>query len=232
MSYYHPAERLRVLGLALGLLGCGTPFLAAACPELDTHFQKIFENDSARVFTLQLDRLESTSSYCPQHPYFYVVTSDTRTLDTKTGYAGWSHDWHSGEARFVAEPKEHVIRNESATTHRAVVVEILPKLEFNPLSQNYETDDFTADLGSAKPTWSVSVVHGPMSALKTQLGPSDSMNLSGRTRVLIALTDLNLTWAGEDIHLSQQDVKVISPSSDFAITNNGRFPARFITIAF
>jgi len=160
------------------------------------------------------------------------VTSESQTTDTQAGHAGWSHNWNSGEARFIAEPKQHIIRNETATTHRAIIVEILTKLEFNPLAQNFQTDDFAGDLGSAKATWTISVEHGPMSAVKTQLGPSDTMTISERTRVLIALTDLSLQWAGENLQLSRQDVKGLSPDSDFTTTNTTRFPAKFITIAF
>jgi len=197
----------------------------------EPHFHKIYESESARVFTLELGRLESTAS-CPQHAYFYVVTSETETTDTPAGRVGWSHRWNSGEARFVAEPKPHEIRNNMAIAHRAIFVEILSKLEFNPLTQNYETDDFTGDLGSANPTWTVSVEHGPMSAVKTQLGPQDKLTVSGRARVLVALNQISLHTTNGEIRLSPHEVEVISPESDFTVTNIGRFPAKFITIAF
>lgn len=212
---------------------CATMAIAA-CPGMDgdSHFHKIYENDTVRVFTLEIGRLESTTTHCHDHSYFYVVTSESQTTDTQTGHGGWSHNWNSGEARFVAQPKQHTIRNETATTHREVIVEILTKMEFNPLTQNYETDDFTGDLGSAKPTWTVSIEHGPMSAVKTQLGPGDKLDVSGRTRLLIALTDLSLHGLGKDLQLSRQDVQVLAPESDFSFTNITRFPAKFVTIAF
>jgi len=232
MTHGHFAALARLACLGL-LLSSAHLFCFSACPEIDdSHFQKIYESESARVFTLELGRLESTTSYCPQHAYFYVVTSETETTDTPAGRVGWSHRWNSGEARFVAEPKPHVIRNNMATTHRAVFVEILTKLEFNPLTKNYETDDFTGDLGSAKPTWTVSVEHGPMSAEKTQLGPADGLTISRRARVLIALNDISLHGSGRDIKLAREQVHVISPESDFTVTNVGPFPAKFITIAF
>src|SRR5690348_16454678 len=119
--------RLPYLGL---LLSFASAFCFSACPEMDgePHFHKIYESESARVFTLELGRLESTAS-CPQHAYFYVVTSETETTDTPAGRVGWSHRWNSGEARFVAEPKPHEIRNNMAIAHRAIFVEILSKLE-------------------------------------------------------------------------------------------------------
>lgn len=215
-------------------LFCCNGLAAFACPEIDSesHFHKVFENETARVFTLELDRLESTDSYCPKHPYFYLVASEGETTDTKVGHAGWSHRWNSGEARFIAEPAEHTIRNDSAMVHRAIIVEILTKLEFNPLRSNIQGDDFAGDLGSAKATWTISVEHGPMSAEKMQIGPGDKVEVSGRTRVVIALNDMTLQMPHSDFSLQAQGVKVISPESDFSFTNSGRFPAKLVTIAF
>jgi hypothetical protein len=216
------------------LSGFGAISAIAACSSMDndSHFRKIYEDHTVRVFTLELGRLESTTAHCHEHPYFYVVTSESQTTDTPQGHAGWSHNWNSGEARFVATPKQHIVRNETAALHREVVVEILSKVEFNPLTQNYETDDFSGDLGSAKATWTASIEHGPMSAVKTQIGPADKLDVSGRTRLLIALTDLSLSGLGKNLQLSRQDVEVLSADSDFTLTNTARFPAKFITIAF
>lgn len=206
----------------------------AACPQMDSdsHFRKIYENDTVRVFSLELGRLESTTSHCHQHPFFYVVTSDSQTTDTEQGHAGLSHDWYPGAARFVSGPKQHTIRNDSATVHRQVILEILTKVEYNPLVQNYDTDDFANDLGSAKPTWTISVEHGPMSAVKARLAPGERLDVNGRTRLLIALTDVDFQCMSKDLRLAKQDVHMLSPDSDFTVTNTGRFPAEFITIAF
>src|SRR6185312_6733310 len=152
----------------------------ATCSEMidDSHFHKIYQNDAVRVYTLELGRLESTTTLCHEHPYFYVTTSESQTTDTTAGHAGWSHNWSPGEARWVAQPRQDVIRNETATSHYEVIVEILTRLEFEPLVQNYQSADFTGDLGSAKPTWTVSTEHGPMTAVKTQLGPGDKLDFS------------------------------------------------------
>jgi hypothetical protein len=198
----------------------------------DPQFHRIYQTDATRVFTLELGRLETTSSYCHLHPFFYVVTSDSATTDTTQGQAGLSHNWHPGEARFVNGPKQHTVRNDGVNPHREIIVEILSKVDFNPLTQQYAADDFPNDLGSAKPTWTISVEHGPMSAVKTQVAPGDTLETTGRTRLVIALTDINVRVLGKDLQLAAQDYKVLAPESDFSITNTARFPARFITIAF
>ena len=198
----------------------------------DPHFHKIAESNAVRVFTLNLDRLESTSSICQDHPFFYVVTSESESTDILQDHAGISHKWRPGAARFVPAPEVHIIRNETGTPHREVIVEILSKLESDPFADNYDRDNFPGDLGSAQPSWSVAVEHGAMSAVKSRLAPGYKVEVPSFTKVLIALTDSTLNATSKDFQLSKQDVQVLAPESDFTITNTGRFPARFITIAF
>jgi len=66
------------------LLVAGAQFGFARCPGMDSdsHFQKLDETSMVRVFTLQLERLESTAKHCHEHAFFYVVTSDSETNDT------------------------------------------------------------------------------------------------------------------------------------------------------
>ena len=61
----------------------------AACSGMDgdSHFHKIYDNDTGRVFTLEIGRLESTTTHCHDDSYFYVVTSESQTTDTQTGHA-------------------------------------------------------------------------------------------------------------------------------------------------
>ena len=198
----------------------------------DPHFRKIAQNEAVRVFTLNLDRLESTSSICQDHRFFYVVTSESESTDILQDHAGISHRWRPGAARFVPGPEVHIIRNETGTPHREVIVEILSKLEFNAFTDSSDRDNFPVSPGSGQASWSVAVEHGAMSAVKSQLAPGYKLDAPGFTKVLIAVTDSMLNAIGRDFQLSKQDVEVLSPESDFTITNTGRFPARFITIAF
>ena len=228
-------ERFLLSSLIIFFLIIGTKKgIASPCPQMDddSHFKKVYESDTARVFTLELARLESTISHCHKRPFFYVVTSDSRTSDTEEGHAALSHDWYPGAARFVPRAKQHTIRNETATVHRQVIVEILSTVEYNALTQNYDTDEFRADLGSAKQTWSTSVEHGPMSAVKTQLGPGDKLDLNPRTRLLIALTDLDLDVGDKNLRLKKHEVEVLSSDTALVLSNTTRFPVKFITVAF
>ena len=218
------------------LLVAGAQFGFARCPGMDSdsHFQKLDETSMVRVFTLQLERLESTAKHCHEHAFFYVVTSDSETNDTLEGHAGIGRKWRAGAARFVQNPETHIIRNETATVHREVIVEILNRLEYNPLNPGYDTEDFSGD-GSpqiSSTTWTVPVQHGPMGAVKAQIMPGNKLNFDASTKILIALTDGTLQGLGKDFELSRQDVQLISSDSEFTLTNTGRFPIRFISIRY
>ena len=196
----------------------------------DSHFHLLYESDTARVFELKLGRLESTGSLCHQHPFFYVVATDGETTDTLEGHAGIDRKWRVGSSRFVLGPETHVVRNDSGTTFREVVVEILTPLEYNPFRGNYDQDDFPA--GIEVTTNTVSVEHGALSAIRAQVIAGDKVSVPGSTKVLIALSDGKLSGNGKDFDLSRGDIQLISAEAGFEFTNAGRLPIRFVTIAF
>jgi hypothetical protein len=207
----------------------------AACPEIesDSHYRLLYENSAARVFKLELPRLESTSNHCHEHPFFYVAVTDGETTDTLDGHAGIARKWQIGVSRFVAGPETHVVRNDGGTPFREVVVEILSPLEYNPFRGNYDEDDFPAGVPQVAVTTStVSVQHGAMSAIRAQVVGGDKIRVPGSTKVLLALTDGKLSGNGQDFDLKRGDIKPISADSEFDLTNTGRLPIRFVTISF
>lgn len=218
------------------LLGALAQVGFADCQGLDSdsHFRKLDETSTVRVYRLELGRLESTSMLCQEYAFFYVVTSASETSDTLAGHAGISHKWHPGAARFIQNAETHTIRNETATPHHEVIVEILNRLEYNPFNPGTDVDDFS---GSGNPqvgnaTWSISVQHGAMGAVKVQILAGEKLKFSAATKVLIALSDGTLEGFGKDLHLSAQDVQLISPDSEFTLTNTSRFPVRLIAISY
>jgi len=220
--------------VALLASGAQISFGACAGMDSDSHFHKLDENNNVKVYTLELGRIESTSSHCHEHPFFYVVTSESETSDTLEGHAGVSHKWYPGAARLVQNPETHTIRNESSTPHREVIVEILSRLEYNPLERGYAGDDF-AGPGGVKQSDKTSVTlvqHGAIGGVKAEIVPGDQLTFDASTKILIALTDGTLEGLGKKFDLSRQDVQLISPGAEFTLTNSGRFPIRFITISY
>ena len=229
---------------ALGLLSLFAAFALSApaqtsnCLDVadEPHHQLLYSNQDVRVFLLELPRLASTELFCHSHSYFYVVPAEGRSSTTPEGQATFSHDWHGGETRFIYAPVKQVVRNEGINPYRQIVVETLHRVEYKPFDGNYDTDEIAGDLGSAKPSWTISATRGPLGASKTQLAPGADHIPMGTGQVLIALTDLELKREREGlpaqtIDLSAKEVQILSGGT-VKLTNTGARPAKFITVEF
>ena len=210
----------------------------SSCLDLadEPHHQLLFSNQDVRVFLLELPRLASTEPHCHAHPYFYVIPGEGRSSTTPEGHATFSHDWHGGETRFVFSPVKHVVRNEGINPYREVIVESLRQVQYRPLDGNYDTDELAGDLGSTKPTWTISAVRGNLAISKTQLAPGADFTPQGASQVLIALTDLQFKreregMPAQNVELSMQEVKILTGDT-IKLTNTGSHPAEFITVEF
>jgi hypothetical protein len=165
------------------------------------------------------------------------VTGESRSSTTPDGKATFSHDWNAGEARFIYSPAKQVIRNESMIPFREVIVETLHSVQYNPLDPSDDRNLFPGDLGSAKPTWTVSFTRGDLSAYKTELAPGDDASFGSSNYVLIAITDVKLQRSKEkadpdEITLDAQETRILPGGSPLKLTNSGSHPATFIVIEF
>jgi hypothetical protein len=226
---------LLAIGLYLVPLSAQTADCLDAADE--SHHQLFYENEDARVLLLELPRIASTQSHCHAHPYLYIVTGESKSSTTPEGKATFSHDWNGPEARFIYVPVKQVIRNESIVPFREVIVETLHSVQFDPRETAYDTDLFPGDLGSAKPTWTVSFTRGALTAFKTQLAPGDNATFGSPNHVLIAVTDVKLQrtiaeTTPEELELNAQEVHMLPGGSQFKLTNAGSHPATFILIEF
>ena len=203
----------------------------------ESHHQLLYQNADARVLLLELPRIASTQPHCHAHPYLYIVTGESRSSTTPEGKATFSHDWNAGEARFIYSPVKQVIRNESMIPFREVIVETLHSVQYNPLDPSYDTDLFPGDLGSAKPTWTVSFTRGDLTAFKTQLAPGDDATYGNSNHVLIAISDVKLQRTREkagpdELELDAQEARILPGGSQLKLTNAGSHSATFVLIEF
>jgi hypothetical protein len=225
--------------LAIGTCILPSSALAGECLDAadESHHELLYENEDARVLLLELPRIASTQPHCHAHPYLYVVTGESRSSTTPDGKATFSHDWNAGEARFIYSPVKQVTRNESMIPFREVIVETLHSVQYNPLDTSDSRDLFPGDLGSAKPTWTVSFTRGDLTAFKTQLAPGDDATFGSSNHVLIAITDVKLERSREksdadEIELDAQEARMVPGGSPLKLTNAGSHSATFIVIEF
>jgi hypothetical protein len=202
----------------------------------ESHHHVIFETNDVRVLLLELPRIASTEPHCHPHPYLYIVTGEGRSSTTWEGGAGLSHDWIAPEAHFVYKPVKEVVRNETAAVFRELIVESKRPLEYTPGESFYDTDLFPADLGSVKPSWSVSLTKAGVTAWKTQLAPGAVFTADGGNQIVFALTDLDLQQdTANDPHeltMQAQEPHVLSGNTNGKLTNIGKSSARFILLQF
>jgi len=203
----------------------------------EPHHKLVFQNADARVYLLELPRLASTISHCHSHPYVYIVAGSGTTSNTVEGRGTMSHDWSASETRVVHTPMQHVIRNESLNTHRELVIELLHNVSYDPLSGSYENDLFPSDLGSARPTWTVSFSLGAMTASKNQLAPGAELSVSNASRVLLAISDLELRKQtkgrpDELLQIAAEEAIVLPSGTGFTLVNASQRPANFILLEF
>ena len=202
----------------------------------ESHHRVLLESSSMRVLLLELPRIASTDSFCYASSYEYVVLSEGRSSITAEGKGTFSRDWSGSETQLIYEPQKQVIRNESGRTFREVIVE-LPRMEpYDPLRDSLASDMFPSDLGTVKPTWTVSFTRGGVKFSKVQLGAGDTFSFSGGRNLLIALTDVRLRNthgdASESLDVQAQDVSTLGSSTVSRLTNESRAPARFILIEY
>lgn len=226
---------LRILLMALLLvLLCATAVTQEACPALDAadeaHHSLIFRNSAVRVLEVQLGRLDSTDTHCHQYTYLTVATSESHTVDGPI-----STDWMPGDARLIYGPVKSILRNDQSMTYRAVEVETLRTVPTSWVAQRANSDPFGADLGTVKPTWSVSFTKAGLTGTRAQLASGDSLDVSPPDHLLIAITSLELEKAGSDagrISLQPGETLMLPGGSATKLTNADRYGAKFVLVEF
>jgi hypothetical protein len=202
----------------------------------ESHHRVLLESSRIRVLLLELPRIASTDSFCYASSYVYVVLGEGRSSITAEGKGTFSRDWSGSETQLIYEPEKQVIRNESGRTFREIVVE-LPRVEpYDPLRDSLTSDMFPSDLGTVKPTCTVSFTRGGVKFSKVQLGAGDTFSVGGGRNLLIALTDVRLrnmqAGVSESLEIPAQDVSILGSSTPSRLTNESRAPARFILIEY
>ena len=205
------------------------------CPSLDaadeSHHTVIFRNNAVRILELQLPRISSTEPHCHQYSYLLVATTESHTTDGPVGT-----DWYPGDARFIYGPANSLVRNDQSTTYRAIEVETLRTQTYSWSRRNQYSDPFGADLGTVKPTWSVSFSRGGLAGTRAQLASGDSLDVSQPDHILIAITALELEKTGPDgsqkVSLERGDTLMLPGGSASKLTNRGSDLAKFVIVEF
>lgn len=221
-----------ILGLFLVLLCRSAYSQSAICRDAadEPHHRVVLDSAQVRVLILELPRIASTESFCYSGPYVYIALGEGRSSSTPEGRGTFSREWRGAEAQIVHQPQQQVIRNESGSTFRELVVELRRGADYDPMFDYSAPDMFPPDLGSVKPTWAVSFVAGGVKFSRVQLAVGEEIRVNRAQHLLVALNDLTMEQAGaQNVSLNAQDFTNVSAGT---LTNTGRDTARFILIEY
>src|SRR5882672_4733879 len=101
--------------------------LVAQTPEVEItaepHHHFVLENESVRVFNLEVAAHESTQVHRHRHDYIYVVRGAADVENAVLGKPPSELKLADGETRFLAGGFAHAARNLAATPFRNVTIE-------------------------------------------------------------------------------------------------------------
>ncbi len=221
-----------IFGLILIAVTTSAYSQSALCRDAadEPHHRVVLESAQVRVLLLELPRIASTDAFCYASPYVYIALGEGRSSITPEGKGTFSRDWRGAEAQIVYQPQQQVIRNESGNTFRELVVELRRSVDYDPMLDASATDMFPPDLGSVKPTWTVSFVAGGVKFSRVQLATGEAVRVNRAQHLLVALNDVTMEQTGVQIvSLNPQDFTNVNAGT---LTNTGRDTARFILIEY
>ena len=214
----------------------------------EPHHKLLAQGSSIRIYMVELNRLESTERYCSGHPFLRIAVNAGEASNLQENSAAVSQNWRPGEALFVSQPENHVLRNDRGDPFRELEIEDLSSRSGQHTPQEcdynngegarpcYEPQGFPVDPGNVA-TWTVSFHRRGLSADKSRLSPGDSITIGDGSHLLLALTPAKLKLkidGGDeaDTELQPQQSIILPAGAKRTITNTGREAAKLISIEF
>jgi quercetin dioxygenase-like cupin family protein len=222
------------------------PFLAAqTTPEVEItaepshHFA--LENESVRVFKVEVAPRASTLLHRHRHDYVYVTLGDAHVSNEVESKPPVDVKLADGDTRFVAGNFAHVAKNLSDQPFRNVTIELLQdeKLRQAPSHWPEESGEKTFPGGRSK----ILFVKDGVRVSEVDLDPGAIMpsHHHDGPHLLVAVTDLDVrSDVRSDIEgispvpgkFKSGDVKWLPGGYTHTLTNLGKSPTRFVTVEF
>ena len=214
----------------------------------EPHHKLLVQGSSVRIFTVELNRLESTDRYCSAHPFLRIAVSAGEASNLQENSPAVSHTWRPGEALFVSQPENHILRNDRGDEFSELEIEDLNSQSGRHTPQEcdynnsegtrpcYEPQGFPVDPGNVG-SWTVSFHRRGLSADKSRLSPGDSITIGEGSHLLLALTSAKLKLKIENGDEAEADLRpeqslVLPAGVKRTITNTGRDAAKLISVEF
>lgn len=207
----------------------------------EPHHHQVLENESVRVFNVEVPPHADTLMHWHRHDYVYVMLGDSYVSNDVKGKAPVQIKFPDGETRFSPATFAHIARNLSDQPFRNVTIEYL---QDETLRQNAKEN--TAKLDATR---GLDIFHGGTSHIlfvndgvratefDVQPGGTVPQHHHQGPHLLIAVSDLEIRSDVKGMgpmpgHFKSGDSKWLPGNYSHTITNVGKKPAKFITLEF
>jgi quercetin dioxygenase-like cupin family protein len=195
------------------------------------------ENESVRVFRVEVAPHASTLMHRHRHDYLFVTLGDSHVSNEAEGKAPVELKLADGETRFVPGNFAHIARNLSDQPFRNVTIELVrdEKLRNAPSPWPMEGGDRDFPGGHVK----VLFVHDGARASQVELQPGATVpsHHHDGPHLLVAISDLELRSDVEGQgpmpgKFKAGDIKWLPGGYTHTLTNVGASVARLVTVEF
>ncbi len=196
------------------------------------------ENESVRVFKVEVAPHTSTLMHRHRHDYVYVTLGSAHLSNEVAGKPTAEVTLDDGETRFVPGDFAHTVKNLADEPFRNVTIELL---QDEPLRQKpshwgvAESGERTFPGGSSRILFVKDGVR--VSEINLAAGATVPSHHHDAAHLIVALTDLDLRSdiEGKPSRSSQMkagDIRWVPGGFTHTLTNVGKNPARFVAVEF
>jgi quercetin dioxygenase-like cupin family protein len=218
---------------------------AQTSPEVEItaepHHHLVFENQSVRVFKVEVAPHSDTLMHWHRHDYLFIALGAADLSNEVQGKAPASLRLQDGETRFAAASFAHLARNLSDQPFRNVTIELLEdeKLRQEPphWDPKKQEDRGLAILQGGTQEILFIKDNVRVSEFELQPGGVIPMHHHNGPHLLVAVTDLDLrsnvqAQPPTPAHFKSGEVKWVPGGFSHTVTNIGHHPAKLVTLEF
>jgi quercetin dioxygenase-like cupin family protein len=215
---------------------------AQTAPEVEVtneaHHHLAFENESVRVFQVEVAPREATLMHWHRHDYVFVTLGAADVSNEVKGKPPVELKLPDGETRFVPGSFAHIARNLAPTPFRNVTIEFLQdeKARTSPAPKwDEERGLQVLDAGTQEILFAKDGAR--VSGVELQPGGMIPSHHHNGPHLLVAVTDLEVRSDVEGQgsmpgHFKSGDVQWLPGGYSHTLTNVGKQPAKFVTVEF
>lgn len=237
---YNPAmQRLHSILLAAALLAAPTANEVEITSEPSHHLT--LENQSVRVFNVEVAPHASTLTHWHRHDYVFVTLGASHISNEVLGKTPVEIKLPDGETRFSPATFAHLARNLSDQPFRNVTIEYLEdeKLRHSVQAGNVKWDEKRGLDVLQGGTRQILFVNDGVRVSAIELQPGGALPSPHHTGplLLVAVSDVDIRSGAEgdgltSDHFKAGESKWLAGGYTQALNNVGQQPAKFVTVEF